>query len=223
MYGPIVHRAPVFSKSVRILEHHKVLTLLALFAILVIVVASASQETLMNQSLTVGAVSGPSKMVTALTRLDDPQFAHEYSGLTQGIHHRLDILRVQTRADRAYLMTYSHGVSPVSKWNETYISSTFEVGKYGVMPQMYEFQDMARREWLQIKWDESGMLGGFFPTARTGVGLELYDAFGIPIGYLGLHYLRGTPRFQNGEMKRLRQTADAMKVNLLQPLEYWRG
>ncbi len=83
-------------------------------------------------------------------------------------------------------MLYSHGTSPVSKLNETYISSTFEVGSHGVMPQMYEFQDLARREWLQVAWNESGMLGGFFPTARTGVGLELYDASGTPIGYLGL-------------------------------------
>lgn len=210
MHFPSVIKSHVFSETTQRLERHKLLTiLLIILAFWLVYEVNISDKTFTLSS----------EPERPLTRLDDPQSAHEYRGRAQGIYDRLDLLRAHTRADRAYLVTYRHSFSPLNTAKEITISRTFEVGKHSLIPHIHEFQDIARSDWLHITRDGYGIWGVFLPTIRTGLGLELYNVYGTPVGYLGLNYLQGTPRVRGDAITRLRQTAIAMKASLLQPIE----
>ena len=146
MHAPILTRSPVFSKSIRFFEHHKALTLLTLLAILVIMMASFSRRTLVSRSLTSEIVSGSSKMDTPLTRLDDPHYAHEYERRAQDILTHLTMLKNQTQADRAYVVSYRDGLARFGKMVK--ISKTFELGQIDELIPVSHYQDVSRMGWV---------------------------------------------------------------------------
>jgi hypothetical protein len=172
-----------------------------------------------QQALASAGLTYSTDIVRPLTFIDDPQYAHQYEIRAQYINDRLEQLKNETQADRAYLVTYSDGLSQFGNMKGLKISKTFEVGKNDTRPYIHEFQDFLRVNWLRIKRDEYAMWGGFVSTIPQGFGLEVYDRFGTPIGYLGIDYLQDNPRFRGDEMTVLRRSAGAIKTGLVQNLE----
>jgi hypothetical protein len=155
-----------------------------------------------------------SGIVGPLTLVDDPQYAHEYDTRVQYIEKHLEMLRNETQADKAYIVSYGYD----SSMREMRISSTFEAGQEGIFSQMRDFQGFSRRNWLRIKRDEQAT-SGLFLVLPQSYGVELYDEQGKPIGYLGIDYLQEKSSSWGNEMKLLRQTATSIKIGLLQPIE----
>lgn len=210
--------SPVFSKSIHVLGHHKILTLLAIFVTVLIVVASLSQSILVNQAPTAEAVSGSSNIIAPFTLLDDPHYAHEYERRAQDVLTHLNLLKDQTQADRAYVVSYSG--HRIRFGTMVALSKIFEIGQIKVLKPVSSYQGFSRMGWLYFKQYQT-MISGLYPPDEfpQGYGTELYDGDGKAIGYLGIDYRQGFPISQVNEMTLLRQTAAAITMSLLQPLE----
>jgi len=210
MYIPLWQRSHVFTQGINFIEYHKVLiTILVVIAVIAL-----------------GAVwhpSGERQILTSdepLTRLDDPQYAKEYEARAQLIKAQLEKLRSDVQADRAYVVAYKYSSALLANTMELKISKTFEVGLTGSTPQLRDFQDFPRMKWLYLKREELS-IGGFVPIRFPRcLGMELYDAQGTPIGYLGIDYLQETSSLRGDERELLQQTAALIEAGLMQPIEY---
>jgi len=220
MHTPLLQKSHVFSQVVHGIEHHKLATILGIIAVLCLVyvlnIPVVHQMPIQRSPTGLASSSG---IVRPLTLLDDPRYAHEYATRAQYINERLDRLRKEIRADRAYVFSYGYSSGRFGGMMELTISSIFEVGQEGLVHQIRDFQDLSRKNWLRVNRDSSST-GGFLPGPfPRSYGMELYNGRGVPIGYIGIEYWQEKFSLQGDKMSFLRQTAHLMKAGLLQPLE----
>lgn len=208
MHFPSVVKFHVFSETIQRLERHKLLTiLLIILAFWLVYEVNISDRTFLLSS----------EPERPLTRLDDPQYAHEYEKRAQDILTHLNMLKDQTQADRAYVVSYRghrrFGTMVV-------LSKIFEIGQINVLKPVSSYQGFSRMGWLYLNRYQT-MISGLYPPDEfpQGSGTELYDGDGKAIGYLGIDYRQGFPISQVNNMTLLRQTATAIKTSLLQPLD----
>ena len=223
MHVPLLQRSHVFLQVVHGIEHHKLVTLLGVIAVLYLVYVlniPVDLQISTQQSTAPAASASSSGIVRPLTLLDDPRYAHEYATRAQYINERLDRLRKEIRADRTYVVSYSYASSRFGEI-EPRISSIFEVGQEKLAPSIRVYQDFSRRSWLHLKRDEH-IMNGFFPVlVPRCYGMELYDRHEeVVIGYIGVEYLKEEPYSRGNEMQLLRQTAASIEAGLLQPIEH---
>lgn len=217
-----LHKLPVFSQIIHGIEHHKLATILGVIAVLCLVyvlnIPVVHQRFIQHSSADSTSSVG---IVQPLTLVDDPQYAHEYDIRAQYINEHLEGLKNDTRADRVYLVTYNDGPSQFGY--TIHLSHTFEISQEGLNVPISTYQDLSRQRWLYLKRYEY-TYGGLAPDILLqGYGIELYDANRTPIGYIGIEYIDAKPFPQGNEIKRLRQTAAAIKTGLLRPLEHLKG
>ena len=216
MYVPslrfgFAQRVHVFSQSLNLLEHHKMLvTILVVMGVMGL--ASALHPPVEHWMVT----PDPEQ---PLTRLDDPQYAPEYATRAQHINASLERLRNETLADRVYAVSYDSGPAPFGNAPALKVSKTFEVGLTRFAPQFCDFRNFPREHWLSLMRANqlnSGLMA--IPLSRS-LGMELEDRQGKPIGYLGIEYLQETSSLQGNERDLFQQTAALIEAALLQPID----
>jgi hypothetical protein len=220
MYALSLRKLHVLSKSINLIEHHTLITILIGIATLWVVSAllAPSDRQMFTQHAPTRAVSAQAfDIERPLTRLDDPQYAHEYATRAQYLNTHLERLRNTTGADRAYVVSYGYGFSRFGNTREQKISSIFEIGQERFVSQL-RYQDLSRENWLHLKRDQH--TSGLFPVILRNYGMELFDEHGEAIGYIGLEYLQGNSSLEGNEMKLLQQAAVSIKAALLQPIEF---
>lgn len=219
MYVPslrfgFAQRVHVFSQSLNLIEHHKLFIKLVITILAVIAVMG------------LGAVwqpSGEHQLFTSdkpFTRLDDPQYAHEYDTRAQYIYKQLDMLKDKANADRAYAVSYRYGPTGFGDTTDK-IASTFEVGLAGLDAPIKIYQDLPRMNWLQLKQNQCfgpGLLA--IETLPRNYGMELYAPAGEAIGYVGITYRRDNRSFPGNPIEQVFQEAAlSISTGLLQPME----
>ena len=153
-----------------------------------------------------------------LSRLDDPEYAHEYPLRVQSLYEHLNRLRDLIQADRTYIVLYRDGLTRFGRGITPKIFAAFEIGEQGPALQVKDFQGFSHLDWLQVKRAEQ-RLSGFFPGTRRNYGMELVDARGTSIGYLGIDYWQKHPAFEGNIFTPLQESAVIIQDVLLQPLE----
>jgi hypothetical protein len=216
MYALSLRKLHVLSKSINLIEHHTFITIFVGIATLWLVSAllAPSDRQMFTQHAQTLAVSAQ----RPLTLLDDPQYAHEYGTRAQYINECLKKLWNETRADRAYVVSYKYGPDPFGNAPGLKISKTFEVGLTGLAPQLSNFQNFLRVNWLDLMRDNQpigGLVGILFPRKLV---MELEDGQGKPIGYLGIEYLQEKASLRGNERELLQQTAALIEAGLMQPI-----
>lgn len=237
MHAPSLHHFHDFHPFDRIftlLDHHAIMTVILLvtaFIIVGLILSSQPGRIRTSQFSETSDISLPAaETLQPLTRLDDPQYAHEYAVREQTLTTHLTALRDRIQADRAYVAVYKNAVSfsairfAVSSERhlvEQEVFKTFEVTKGGMVPEITEFQDVSRDIWLQVVQDAS-VASAFFSQPITSYGFELYNEARIPIGYIGIEKTQ-QGEFGEPEIHILRETARSIATTLLQPLEHVNG
>ncbi len=222
MHTPLLQKPHVFSQVVHGIEHHKLATILVAMALfwLVYALSTSIDYQLFTQQLTTSDVAPiPYNIVRPLSRIDDPEYAHEYDLRVRSIRAHLERLKSETRADRVYVVAYSHGPARFGDRLEKKISNTFEVGQKGLISQIRDFRGLSMMEWIEYT-----TANGFYSLlSPLHFDMELFDEDGAVIGHIGIEYLHDMWSFQGNETDLLRETAAAIEVALLQPLEHLKG
>jgi hypothetical protein len=218
MYPSLLQRFQVFSQSINFIEHHKLAIILGVIAVLclVYVLSIPVDHQMFTQQSSARALSARSADIAKpLTRLDDPHYVHEHDIRAHYIIKNLERLRNKTGADRAYVVSYGYGSARFGNRIKK-IASTFEVSPEGLTPQLMDYQDLSRMNWLHIKRDEK-FFSVFLPLCY---GMELYNEDDVAIGYIGIEYLKKGPAFQSSKLKLLPQAAALIEAGFLQSLKH---
>lgn len=207
-----LQKSQMLSQLIHFVEHHRVAIWLSLIIVLCL-------PYILHSSVDTTSVTS-SANVRYLSLLDDPFYAHEYDRRAEHILKYLEILRDETRADRAYFFSYRYGAGLPGGMMGLQISRSFEVGQKEPTHHIREYQNLSRINWLRVNRDDA-LAGGFLPGPfPKSYGIELYNEQGMAIGYIGMDYPVEVSFLQGQEMSFFRQTADQMKAGLLQSIEH---
>lgn len=230
MHAPSLHNFHPIHWSFILIDHHAKMTIILLVIAFITVglILSSQPDRIRTSPFSETAdISMPAvETLRPLTYLDDPQYADEYVIREQTLTAHLAALRDRIQADRVYLALYRNvGSFSASKFAvsserflmEQEVFKTFEITKGGIAQEIKEFQDVSRDIWLQVVQDTS-VASYFFSQPIRSYGFELYNGARIPIGYIGIEKTQ-QDEFREPEIHILRETARAIEITLLQPLE----
>ena len=196
MHVPSLQRAHVFSQIIYEIEHHKLVAIVGLFAGLWLLYALTIDSQWFMQDSLASPVS-----IKFLTLLDAPQYEHERELRSQRIQRSLQQLKLDAGADRAYAFSYRYESSRIGGMMEIKVASIFEVGQEELPHRIEDYQKLSRRNWLLLARDNS-TISSFLPgPIPHSYGLELYDASGRPVGYIGMEYWQEQPTLPGHELR----------------------
>ena len=224
MHTSSLHKWHVLARSLTFIERHERLSVALLILILIGVMygAAVRLESLrvLQASENVEISGGESpEMVRPLTRMMDPQYAHEYLVREQYLLDHLEDLRNVTQAERVYVVLYSYAFSRLGRGIEQHISNSFEVTREGIRPKIDTLHGTERYFWLQLKQDERWWKNELFAHRPERYGRELYDAHNVAIGYIGLEKQQNEALLPEQGIQLLRETAGVVTNALAQPIE----
>jgi hypothetical protein len=204
-----------FSQIVHGIELHKFVAILSVIVLMgMMYLLSIPIERQSSADL-----PGSSHGLRSLTRIDDPQYADEYSKRVHAINAGLERLRDVTQSDRTYLVVYNYDSFQPEIPGKIRISQTFEIGQKGFPYQLSDFQHFPREEWVRMKQGERRLHWFGSSLLLRNYGLELTNDQDIAIGYVGFDYLQTPPGVRNDDLAFLKHTAMVLTAGLSEPLE----
>lgn len=221
MHAPSLPKLQIFSQSMMFIDHHRLVVILVALALLGsgYVLSLSPEDWLFPQQIALSDASARTDTIgRPLSRLDDPECAHEYPLRVQSLYEHLNWLRDVIQADRTYIVLYRDSLTRFGRGVAPKIFTAFEIGEQGPGFQIKDFQGFSRLDWLQVKRAEQ-RLSGYFPGTRRNYGMELVDARGTSIGYLGIDYWQKHPAFEGNIFTLLQKSAESIQDILLRPLE----
>lgn len=212
MHAPSLHKWHVIDFSSAFIEHHQKFAAAILIAALVALVAGVADHL---GTLEFGGVSRVVAVnVEPLTRLTDPQFAHERVLRETYITSSLEHLLKTARLERAYAVVYEYSGAGGAEEIEAQVLGSFEVTQAHITPRFGHVRGMPRRSWLKIQQDERALSvrsHAFFQS----YGFELRNERDAVIGYIGLERKHGDAPLQDRDIAQLRNTGMAIERGLL--------
>ena len=212
---PPLQKFHIFSHIVHFLEHH-------IFAVLVSIGAVLCLSYLLDTPIVhaPGVSANSSRPARTLTLLDDPRYEDEFEKRAAYITQHLDMLRKETRARSAYLVSYRYGSAGSAHSGglpELKISRSVEVGQFESSGHILDYQHLSRTNWRRVNRNglsTGGILPGPFPRSY---GIELYNERGGAIAYLGIDFLPDDASHHGKEVQLLQSAVAPVTEALLGP------